>query len=148
MTVLLRPANPLDAGATGEILHRFCQDTPWMPKLHTHAEAISFCGLMIDRGWMTVAAGSEGPLGFLARDGEEICSLYLAPSAQGQGIGRRLLNEAKAACNRLWLFTFVANAGAQRFYLREGFRETARSDGSDNDENLPDITYVWQKEGG
>jgi len=36
---------------------------------------------------------------------------------------------------------------AQRFYLRHGFRETARTDGASTDEKLPDIHYVWSRNG-
>ena len=36
------------------------------------------------------------------------------------------------------------DAGAQRFYLREGFAETARTDGARNEEGLPDIAYEWR----
>ena len=149
MTVTLRPAHALDAGRTGWILHRFARETAWMPQLYSEAEAISFCGAMIDRGWVTVAVEGAEVQGFIARDGAEICSLYLAPGACGRGIGRALLENAKAAEPELWLQAFTANIGAQRFYLREGFRETARGDGrgdgSRNEEGLPDIRYEWQR---
>ena len=148
MTVTLRLARSTDAGKTGDILQRFQEETPWMPKLYTGAEAIAFCGRMIDRGWVTVAEEDGRVCGFLARDGAEICSLYVAPEAQSRGIGAVLLEAAKAAQPRLTLWTFQANEGAQRFYLREGFAETERSDGTRNEEGLPDIAYAWQaKEG-
>ncbi|MDE4132735.1 GNAT family N-acetyltransferase [Phaeobacter sp. QD34_3] len=168
-TLTLRPARSTDAGGMGEILHRFEMETAWMPKQHSGAEAIGFCGVMIDRGWVTVVEGDGAILGFLARDGDEICSLYVTPEARGGGIGKRLLDAAKiAVCKggndgtadtddrderndrvgeadpaRLSLRTFQANEGAQRFYLREGFAEVGRSDGAQNDEGLPDIEYVW-----
>ena len=145
MRSLLRPANALDAGTTGWILHRFALDTPWMPVLHSEAEAISFCGVMIDRGWVTVAETEGRVIGFLARDGAEICSLYLAPESCGKGIGKALLQQAKAAQPHLWLQAFEANTGARRFYQREGFQETARSDGGGNDEGLPDVRMAWQQ---
>lgn len=150
MSYFLRNATPLDAGGAGAILHRFNRDTPWMPKLHSEAETISYCGAMIDRGWVTVAESEPTGqiLGFLARDGAEVCSLYLAPGACGQGIGRALLAAAKTAQPRLVLHTFQANLGAQRFYLREGFFECARGDGSANDEGLPDIAYEWTADAG
>ena len=85
MTLALRPAVPLDAGAVGDILYRFQQDTEWMPKLYTWAEVISFCGLMIDRGWVTVAERDGSIAGFLAQDGQEVCSLY--PRAGGVRAG-------------------------------------------------------------
>lgn len=145
MNVVLRPATPLDAGAVGAILHRFNHDTVWMPKLYSEAETISFAGVMIDRGWVTVATRDGLVLGFMARDGVEICSLYLRAEAQGQGIGVQFLAEAKAASSVLELWAFEANEGARRFYRREGFRDVARSDGARNEEGLPDVRLRWQR---
>lgn len=145
MTIDLRNARSTDAGKIAEILHRFEMETPWMPKQHSGAEAVAFCGAMIDRGWVTVAHDGSQVLGFLARDGAEICALYVMPQVCGQGIGKRLLDVAKSAEARLTLWTFQANEGAQRFYLREGFTEQQRSDGSRNDEGLPDIAYLWSQ---
>lgn len=145
MTVTLRPAQPTDAGKLGEILYRFEADTPWMPKTHCEAEAIGFCGTMIDRGWVTVAL-SDRVIGFLARDRAEVCALYVHPDGQGQGIGKALLDHAKSIQSPLTLWTFQANTGAQRFYLREGFVELRRTEG-DNDEGLPDILFHWSTTG-
>jgi ribosomal protein S18 acetylase RimI-like enzyme len=39
---------------------------------------------------------------------------------------------------RIQLWTFASNAGAQRFYERHGFVETRRTDGR----GAPDILYV------
>ena len=146
MTLRLRPATPLDASRIGVILHRFEQDTPWMPKEHSLAEVISFCDRMIARGWVTVAETAHaGEIeGFLARDGAEVCSLYIAPASCGRGIGKALLDRAKQQVPHLALWTFQANTGAQRFYLREGFAEVRRSNGQRNTEGLPDIEYHWQ----
>ena len=71
-------------------------------------------------------------------------ALYLLPEACGQGIGKALLDRAKGEAGPLELWTFQANTGAQRFYLREGFVEARRTDGAENDEGLPDIFYTWQ----
>ena len=147
MSVVLRSARSTDAGATGAILHGFSVENDWMPKLHSGAETIAFCGRMIDQGWVTVAETSDGVVGFLALNGSDLHSLYLTPSARGQGIGARLLDHAKAQHKQLRLFAFQANTDARRFYERHGFVEVARSDGADNDENLPDIEYVWRREG-
>lgn len=143
MTVTLRPARSTDAGKTGAILSRFLAGTEWMPELHTGAEDIAFCGKMIDRGWVTVATDDQTVIGFIARDDEDICALYVSDQAQGRNVGRLLLDDAKAQAGRLELQVFQANTGAQEFYTREGFVETARGEGAGNEENLPDITYVW-----
>lgn len=148
MTATLRAATPLDAGAVGAILHGFNRDTAWMPKLYSEAETISFAGVMIDRGWVRVAereTGRKTVIGFIARDGAEICSLYLTPEAQGQGIGVQLLEEAKAQSSVLELWAFEANEDARRFYIREGFHEVTRSDGARNEEGLPDVRLRWQR---
>ncbi|MFW8635544.1 GNAT family N-acetyltransferase [Cribrihabitans pelagius] len=142
--VTLRRATALDAGATGEILHAFQAETPWMPDLYSSAETISFCGVMIDRGWVTVAARGRRVLGFSARDGAELCALYVAASARGLGVGAALLSAAKSATPRLRLRTFAANSRARAFYRRQGFVQTSQGDGSGNAEALPDIAYEWR----
>jgi GNAT superfamily N-acetyltransferase len=142
----LRPAQPTDAGAMGDILWRFQDHADWLPDLYTGAETIGFCGEMIDRGWVTVALVAGRVEGFLARDGSEIRALYLSAKVDGQGIGRQLLGDAKARSKRLTLRAFAANAGACRFYRREGFVETGRGDGADNDANLPEVHFLWPKE--
>lgn len=114
-----------------------------MPKLYTEVENIAFCGAMIDRGWVTVAEEEGRIVGFLARDGEEICALYLLREVNGKGIGAALLDAAKAQCQRLTLKAFQDNTGARKFYKREGFVELRRGDGSDNEENLPDVEFLW-----
>ncbi|MFY2822826.1 GNAT family N-acetyltransferase [Ruegeria sp. MALMAid1280] len=146
MIVTLRPARTTDAGSIGEILHAFSRDNDWMPVLHSRAETIAFCGWMIDQGWVTVAEDDGAVTGFLALNETQVHSLYLTPAECGRGVGQRLLDHAKTGRAELSLFAFQANPGACRFYERNGFAEVARSDGADNDENLPDIKYVWRRE--
>lgn len=146
MNAVLRPARSTDAGATGAILMQFQTETDWMPTLITGAQAIGHCGDMIDEEWVVVAQVDGMIVGFIARDDQEICALYVARAARGQGVGAQLLSHAKDGMARLWLRVFEVNTGAQRFYARAGFRESARGDGSRNEENLPEITYVWQRD--
>lgn len=149
---MIRPAQPTDAGAVAAILSQFIDTTDWMPRLYTRAEELSFAGLMVDRGWVDVAE-PEGPgrgvAGFMARHSGFIHALYVARDHRGKGIGARLLDHAKAEAATLELHTFQANTGAQRFYARAGFREVGRGDGrgdgSVNDEGLPDIRLIWER---
>ncbi|WP_370273856.1 GNAT family N-acetyltransferase [Pseudooceanicola nitratireducens] len=141
--LVIRDGEPLDAGATGAILGQSVRDHRWMPQLYSEAENIAHLGRLIDLGWVRVAV--DGVIrGFLAREGAYVHALYVARGARGSGIGRRLIEDAKAQVDQLELHTFEANAGARRFYLRMGFAEAERSDGARNDEGLPDIRYVWQ----
>lgn len=145
MTCDLRPARSTDAGAIGDILYRFQQDTDWMPRLYTGAEMIAHAGAMIDLGWVTVAVVDGAVQGFVARDGDEICALYLNPGINRRGVGRRLIVAAREGRDRLCLRSCEANDWANRFYERQGFVEAGRDDGSGHDDGLPGITYVWTR---
>ncbi|WP_370304566.1 GNAT family N-acetyltransferase [Pseudooceanicola sp.] len=141
MSARLRPARPRDAAALGGILWQGAAAP------YSRAECIAFCRVMIARGWVRVARRRGRIQGFIARDGDEVCALYLARRARGRGIGKLLVDEAKAVRPRLWLRCAQANGAAQRFYRREGFVEAGRSDGRARAEQQPDITYIWAGEG-
>ena len=140
----LRPATPLDAGRIGAIMSAWIEETPWVPALHSRAEDIAHAGTMIDRGWITVAE-NHAVAGYIAREGDHVHALYVDPAARSRGIGTSLIRDAMQRRDTLKLWTFVANTGAQRFYTRLGFVETHRTDGAENDENLPDIHYQWKR---
>ena len=58
-------------------------------------------------------------------------------------MGSRLLDVAKQhRPTGLKLWTFQANAGARRFYERNGFVGIATTEG-DNEEGAPDVLYQW-----
>lgn len=142
--IALRPARPTDAGKLARILWRFQDSSEWLPDLYSEVETIALCGQMIDFDWVTVAE-RDGVEGFLARDGAEICSLYIAETAKGQGLGTALLDHAKDQTAKLTLRSFQQNRPANRFYEQQGFVEIARGDGFANDEHLPDIAYLWAR---
>ncbi|WP_370400790.1 GNAT family N-acetyltransferase [Sulfitobacter sp. JB4-11] len=142
----VRAARSTDAGAVGAILSEFIDTTEWMPRVHTRAEDLSFAGMMIARGWVSVAEEQGAVVGFAACDGVDLNALYVARQARGRGVGSRLLHAVMSDRKALELWTFEANTGAQRFYARHGFVEVARTDGARNDEQLPDIRYVWKRE--
>ncbi len=141
----LRAARSTDAGRSGAILSAFIDDTEWMPRVHTRAEDLSFAGDMIERGWITVAERDGVVVGFSARDAQIVHALYVDPRAQGQGCGAELLSAMQADVPQLTLWTFQANQRALAFYRRHGFEEMERTDGSGNDEGLPDIRLRWER---
>lgn len=143
MTLHLRAARSTDAGKLGAMITEAVAAHAWKPKLHSAAQDVAHVGELIERGWVTVCARGGAVAGFLALDGALVQSLYVTGAHQNCGIGSALLSDAKARSNRLELWTFEANAGAQRFYLRHGFSEAERTNGAHNEEGLPDIRYVW-----
>lgn len=144
--ITLHPAHPADAGKLGAMITEAGAARSWKPKLHSGAEDIAHAGLLIDRGWVTVADFGGDTGGFIAREGGFVHALFVAARFQGRGLGAALLRDAQDQTARLDLWTFQRNLGAQRFYLRHGFVEVARTAG-DNEEGLPDIHYRWQRPG-
>ncbi len=144
--ITLRPARTTDAGKAATAMTEFIDMTLWLPRIHTRAEDIGFVGMMIERGWVTVVLHKEQLVGFLAREGENIQALYIQQSARGLGCGAALLGQAQSIMNRLTLWSFQANAPANKFYAAHGFAEMTRTSGAGNDEKLPDIQMTWQRE--
>lgn len=146
MTLSLRPARETDAGRVGEILSEFIDGTAWMPRLHTRAQDIGFAGSMISRGWVTVAEKDKSIQGFIACEGAEVHALYICEARRATGIGSALLRDAMCRSIELGLWTFQCNTPARAFYARHGFAEVEFTDGTRNDEQLPDVRLRWSKD--
>ena len=59
-------------------------------------------------------------------------------------MGTLLLKQAqRASPDGLSLRVFTRNTAARIFYERRGFRCVDSDDGTRNEENEPDLTYVW-----
>ncbi|MEK4630127.1 MAG: GNAT family N-acetyltransferase [Solibacillus sp.] len=90
-----------------------------------------------------IAIIDEEVVGMIAYNDREINQLYIHINYQGIGIGRTLLNKAKAqSSGKLTLYTFEVNKKAQLFYEKNGFKIVGK--GHENEENLPDIQYEWR----
>lgn len=81
--------------------------------------------------------------GFLGMEDGFILGLFVDPIKQGQGIGRKLLQEAKRKTDVLTLKAFVKNERAVAFYIREGF--TAAGTEVDETTGEEEVTFVWKK---
>jgi GNAT superfamily N-acetyltransferase len=96
--------------------------------------------------WHVFLAMDDGALlGFLAFEPREsyLNQLFIARSAQKKGIGKALLDFAKAQMpNGFRLRTDVENAGARRFYAREGL--TLESVAPHPRFHHMTATYRWQ----
>lgn len=147
MTLCIESADMKDAPEIAQILADWVDETPWMPRIHSPEEDRGFGALMIENLAVIVARERQGRVvGFLAREEGNVHALYLPAEKRGQGIGKALLDRAKTEVPMIELWTFQANVGARAFYAREGFVEVESTDGTDNDEKLPDVRLVWKKE--
>lgn len=145
MSVVLSAATSADAPAISGILSGWVDETPWLPRIRTRQQDRQTGQWLMGKMPVTVARKDGALPGFLARRGDEIHALYVAPEARGAGIGAVLLGHAKSRSERLALWCHQANTGARRFYARHGFEEIHTGDGQGNDEKLPDVYLVWTK---
>ena len=65
--------------------------------------------------------------GFLALIGNEVGAIFVDPEAQGQGIGRNLMESVKSRRQFLELSVLEANEAGRRFYDAYGFELVACS---------------------
>ncbi|MEV0131584.1 GNAT family N-acetyltransferase [Dactylosporangium sp. NPDC050688] len=144
----LRRAAPRDAGAVADVLisSRRAAGDAIPPAVHPDAETREWVRTVVVPAWeVWLAEDTEGrPLGVLVLDGDWVDQLYIEPASTGMGLGSRLIQLAKSRRpDGLQLWTFASNTAAQRFYLRHGFVVAETTDGSGNEEQAPDIRFVW-----
>ncbi|MDU8928655.1 GNAT family N-acetyltransferase [Alisedimentitalea sp. MJ-SS2] len=101
---------------------------------------------LIRKRQITHVPGRLGPRGFLARDGNRVHALYTHPDARRQGIASLLMHEAKRQAERLELWTAQDNTQARAFYVAHGFYTASLGFGQGNDDGLPDLRMIWEKD--
>lgn len=144
----LRRAVPEDAGAVADVLigSRRAAGDAIPPAVHPDEETREWVRTVVvpDREvWLAEGAGNS-PLGVLVLHDDWVDQLYVAPARTGMGLGSRLIELAKSRRpGGLQLWTFASNTAAQRFYLRHGFVVAETTDGAGNEEQAPDIRFVW-----
>lgn len=83
--------------------------------------------------------------GFAGLDGGHIEGLFVQGAARSRGLGKQLLDRAKAGRSRLTLDVYQKNGGAIAFYRREGFR--VQSAGTDGNTGEPEYRMLWERDG-
>lgn len=79
--------------------------------------------------------------GFLSLDEERVAALFVAPSMQRQGIGKKLLDKAKAIREKLSLTVYSENTRAAGFYQTCGFRPVAEQ--TDPHTGRQEVIMTW-----
>ena len=82
----------------------------------------------LSRAAVRVAAGPDGPVGFLTGTGGEVDGLFVDPAVHGRGAGTALLDDAAAHHPVLTLDVNEQNPAARAWYARRGFVEIGRSE--------------------
>lgn len=149
MTATLRRATSADAPkVTATYLASRRHVLPGLKEAHTEPEVLGWVThLLIPTTVVWVALDAAGELvGFSARKDDWLEQLYLRPATLRQGVGTQLLSLAKTESPEgLSLYTFQRNLGARAFYERHGFELVLTRDGSNNEEQEPDVLYRWKR---
>ncbi len=108
------------------IVNAWIDATPWMERDLPPAqiEALISDGMALREIWVICTPVA----GYIPIEVEiaHIWGFYCART--GQGLGKRLLDQAKQGRDFLSLNTHLPNLGAQRFYVREGFQAVGQHD--------------------
>ncbi len=149
---VVRCADPADAPAVAELLQASrAAHLPYLPQVHTADEMQAWVAqVLLPGGGVRVAQQGGRMLAVVAHAVDNgigwIEQLYARPGSTHQGLGTRLLQQALTELHaqgadtvRLWCFQ--ANTGARRFYERHGFVAVEFTDGSGNEEGIPDVLY-------
>ena len=146
MTYHFRSAEPSDAIACAQIIQDWWAETPWMTSLDDlEPMAESWRNLFAtELGWIAEKANSV--CGFCVRTDDNITGLYVAQGARNSGVGKRLLDLAKA--DRAWItvWAYELNTQARRFYRREGLVEVSREmERYEDGVCLMDVEHRWTR---
>ncbi|WP_374946858.1 GNAT family N-acetyltransferase [Agreia sp.] len=147
----VRRAEPSDAHAIAEVIHYSTEDAmPWLGGRNTLEEDrwwASHVLLHKTNAWVATVDGNV--VGVVALHDGWLSQLFVRTTAQGFGVGHRLIEVAKRESPQgLQLWAFQRNAVAIRFLesvgfslVREGWSSGRHSAGDAAGE--PDMLYRW-----
>ena len=143
---MIRRARAEDAQEIGEVFVTSLETLTFLPRLHTAEQTRRFIGEIVPLEHEIWVAEEDGRVVGLAAIGEHTLGhLYVHPDSQGRGIGTALLDKTKELRpSGFTLWTFPQNDRACAFYERRGLRAIRFTDGSGNEEKLPDVQYEWR----
>lgn len=140
----IRRAAPADADKTAALFSAALKSMAFFPKLHDDDEDKAFVAKFIANAETWLATSEDMIVGLVCLEGNRLAHLYVHPEYHNRGIGSALLARVRVQRpDGFDLWTFQANAGARRFYERHGCTAVEFTDGSRNEEKLPDVRYAW-----
>jgi hypothetical protein len=141
---MIRRATKADSHEVSDTFLAARETMTYLPRLHTDEDTRQFIDNVVHELETFVAVRNNSVVGFAALHGDWLDHLYVHPSRFGTQTGTKLFEEAKfQRPNGFQFWVFQQNAGARRFYERQGCALARLTDGSRNEEKVPDALYVW-----
>lgn len=127
-SLTLRPyAGPSDAAPLADLwLEASLRAHPFLGAERLTAQRQEIADTYLPQADTWVACEGPRPLGFISLLEDFVAALFVAPHAQGRGIGSRLLEQAAENRGALNLEVYACNTPALAFYRARGFHEVAR----------------------
>lgn len=141
---MIRPYHPTDSDAVLDLwlrasilAHDFVPESFWREQLPAMRE------LYLPQAETLVLEEKGQVLGFASLHEQRLAALFVSPDAQGRGLGRRLLDDAKSRRDSLELGVYRANARAVAFYRAGGF--VTVNETRDPHTSQPELTMRWSR---
>ncbi|MEO9333873.1 N-acetyltransferase [Ectopseudomonas guguanensis] len=142
--IMIRPYHPTDSDAVLDLwlkasilAHDFVPESFWREQLPAMRE------LYLPQAETLVLEEKGQVLGFASLHEQRLAALFVSPDAQGRGLGRRLLDDAKRRRDSLELGVYRANARAVAFYRAGGF--VTLNETRDPHTGQPELTMRWSR---
>ncbi len=139
----IRSGQQSDVVACVKILSDWVGETPWHGPLVEHQEMVADWSDLFETDLVWVAEFEGRIVGFCTRDDDNIGALYVATEARSAGIGKHLLDAAKADRDWITVWTYEKNVHALRFYKRECLIEICRE--IEDETSLMNVEHRWTK---
>lgn len=125
--VSIRPAGEADFDALTDVWERAARSTHQFMGDDDFAELVPrIRDLLLPSMDVWLAAIDGRPVGFVGARDEHVELLYIAPEAQGRGLGPRLLAELAEGAGPRTVEVYAGNSVGLGFYRSQGFTETRR----------------------
>lgn len=141
---MIRPYHPTDSDAVLDLwlrasilAHDFVPESFWREQLPAMRE------LYLPQAETLVLEEKGQVLGFASLHEQRLAALFVSPDAQGRGLGRRLLDDAKSRRDSLELGVYRANARAVAFYRAGGFVTLNETRAPHTGQ--PELTMRWSR---
>jgi putative acetyltransferase len=142
--IMIRPYHRADCEAVLDLwLKASLLAHDFVPPAFWHEQLTAMRDHYLPQAETLVLQENDQLLGFVSLHEQRLAALFVSPHAQGRGLGRQLLDEAKRRCDRLELGVYRANTRAVAFYQAGGFVTVDET--RDPHTGQPELTMRWSR---